>query len=195
MCTLGGTVRPERGRLCMDPKTYREARPMSRTLSTLERCGRVSAVLVLTLLTASAPAAWAPKDPPGCAANSVVSVSLFALRDADSDGVPETQVLGSAVPPLEHETIYYVATLAKLSATDCAFEGGTLRITTPDGQPHDFPAIPCIGGAGGAARPPTPPPAVALLARPTNPVGGGPQAPPPPTPRPPPPRAVPRPAH
>ena len=145
---------------------------MSRTLSTLERCRRVSAVLLLALIAHRAPDAWAHKDPPGCSANSVVSVSLFALRDANGDGVPETQVLSSAVPPLEHETIYYTATLAKLSASDCAFEGGTLRITTPDGQPHDFPAIPCIGGSACASDFTTPATAVPYVTSQTNLTGG-----------------------
>jgi len=145
---------------------------MSRTLSTLERCRRMSTVLLLTLLTHSAPDAWAHKDPPGCTADSVVSVSLFALRDADNDGVPETQILSSAVPPLEHETIYYTATLAKLAGTDCAFEGGTLRITTPDGQPHDFSSIPCIGGTGCATDFTTPTTAVPYVTSNANLTGG-----------------------
>ena len=79
----------------MNPNTFREAHAMSRT---------VSALLLPILLALSASTARAHKDPADCSANSVVSVSLFALRDANGDGVPETQIIGSPVPPLEHET-------------------------------------------------------------------------------------------
>ena len=147
----------------MNPNTFREAHAMSRT---------VSALLLPVLLALSASTARAHKNPANCSANSVVSVSLFAQRDADGDGVPETQIIGSPVPPLEHETVYYVARLAKLTASDCAFEGGTLRITTPDGVSHDFPGIPCIGGTGCVADFTTPATAVPYPADRANLLGG-----------------------
>src|SRR2546430_17302861 len=93
----------------MNPNTFREAHAMSRT---------VSALLLPILLALSASTARAHKDPADCSANSVVSVSLFAQRDADGDGVPETQIIGSPVPPLEPETAYYVPSAAKLTRTN-----------------------------------------------------------------------------
>src|SRR5207244_1167536 len=50
----------------------------------------------------------------------------------------------------ECELLTYGVTLAKSASGDpCAFEGGTITITTPDGMAHDVTpdaGVPCIGG-------------------------------------------------
>src|SRR5207247_1752524 len=53
----------------------------------------------------------------------------------------------------ECEQLYYKATLGiSPNGNPCAFEGGDITITTPDGTPHPAnPAggVPCIGGTAG----------------------------------------------
>src|SRR5205085_6721666 len=56
------------------------------------------------------------------------------------------------------ETIIYQATVGFRGGTDCAFENGTITITTPDGVAHDVtPAggVPKLGGTGGVASVPS----------------------------------------
>jgi len=57
---------------------------------------------------------------------------------------------GANVSPCE--TIVYQATVGFRGGADCAFEGGTITITTSDGVVHDVTPIggvPKIGGTGG----------------------------------------------
>ena len=90
--------------------------------------------------------AWAHQDPPGCSGTGV-DFRFDAFR---SDGSP----LGIG-DVSECETITYQIRVGKSNiGNPCAFEGGTIRITTPDGVVHNVTpggGVPCIGGTGACA--------------------------------------------
>jgi hypothetical protein len=84
--------------------------------------------------------ARAHEDPPGCF-ESGPGIVISVMR---ADGV--TGLVGAAS---QCETITYRVTLRKAIESDevCAFSGGTLTLTTPDGVVHDIDVnVPCIGG-------------------------------------------------
>ncbi len=82
-------------------------------------------------------------DPSGCTDNGG-GVSLAAFR---ADG---TTNIGSGTVS-DGEAINYKATLSALAAPNCAFQGGTWTLTTPDGVSHALGAVPRIGGTGVAS--------------------------------------------
>src|SRR5438105_3274821 len=85
-------------------------------------------------------AARAHEDPSGCF-ESLVALGISAFR---SDGV--TPLLGTIT---DCEQIFYVTRLQKGDDLDslCAFSGGSLTLTTPDGVVHTVSVdVPCIGG-------------------------------------------------
>ncbi len=91
-----------------------------------------------------APPAWAHQDPPGC--NGVgVGIAIFPFR---ADGV--TPVGSKSVTNCE--TLVFKAQVnyqpsGNPSVPTCAFEGGNLILTTPDGVNHTIATnIPCVGG-------------------------------------------------
>jgi hypothetical protein len=94
---------------------------------------------VTAVVLAAASGARAHTDPPGCFSPAVALV-LHAFR---ADGV--TPLTGSAT---ECETIQYRVTLQKAGGPEtCAFEGGSVTLTTPDGVVHPITSsVPCIGG-------------------------------------------------
>ncbi len=111
---------------------------------TTRRCWRrgclcCAAVVVL----AAGSSVRAHEDPPGCFETSAVAmVSLFRADQL-------TGVVGSVH---ECETIYYRALLQKGQDLDalCAFSGGQLTLTLPDGVTHTISTdVPCIGGNTG----------------------------------------------
>src|SRR2546425_72318 len=103
--------------------------------------GSAVAVLLAGLGLVAARDAMAHQDPPGCS-QSGPAIVLGVLR---ADGV--TGLSGSVSPC---ETIKYMVTLRKAAptnATICAFEGGMLTLTTPDGTTHTVNGnVPCLGG-------------------------------------------------
>ncbi|MDD5356699.1 MAG: hypothetical protein PHS53_00920 [Candidatus Pacebacteria bacterium] len=87
--------------------------------------------------------ARADVDPAGCTDNGG-GVSVAAFR---ADG---TTNIGSGTVT-DGEAIKYKATLSALPTPNCAFEGGTWTLTTPDGVSHNLGAVPRIGGTGVAS--------------------------------------------
>ena len=89
------------------------------------------------------PPAWAHQDPPGC--NGVgVGIAIFPFR---ADGV--TPIGSGSVTNCE--TLVFKAQVkyqpSTTSVPTCAFEGGTLSLTTPDGVSHTIATnVPCVGG-------------------------------------------------
>ena len=112
--------------------------------------GTFAPVWIALLALVGAGTAWAHQDPPGCSGTGV-AITFEVFR---ADGVTPVDLTQSVT---ECETIVYSVSLAPSgtgSGTPCAFEGGTITITTPDGMPHDVTpsgGVPCIGGtiAGG----------------------------------------------
>src|ERR1051325_9054396 len=112
--------------------------------------GTFAPVLIALLVLAGAGTAWAPQDPPGCSGTGV-AITFEVFR---ADGVTPVDLTQTVT---ECETIVYSVSLAPSgtgTGTPCAFEGGTITITTPDGMSHDVTpssGVPCIGGtvAGG----------------------------------------------
>lgn len=99
-----------------------------------------------------ATSAGAHEDPPGC--NQTGPQLILGVFFAD--GV--TPVQG---PLTQCETIVYRVTLSKPNdPTVCAFQGGTLTVTTPNGVIHNLTpggGIPCLGGTSGGCNPAEPP--------------------------------------
>src|SRR6185369_15459644 len=98
-----------------------------------------AAATTLGLLFTALPAG-ADVDPAACTDNGG-GISVAAFR---ADGVTNIGV-GTVT---DGEAIKYQATLSALGGTNCAFEGGTWTLTTPDGVSHGLGAIPRIGGTG-----------------------------------------------
>src|SRR5262245_46619573 len=80
----------------------------------------------------------AHNDPAGCYATGVaVTISLYR-----ADG---STAIGGTVS--ECERMIYRVRLAKTMPKACAFSGGTLTLTTPDGVAHPIATpVPCVGG-------------------------------------------------
>ncbi len=109
-----------------------------------------AAMLCGVMLMLAAASARAHQDPPGCSATGGdVVIQVFQADETTPHPVSE--------PISECETICYRGVLSEATSTSgvCAFDGGTLTLTTPDGVPHNVtPAptptaprgIPCIGG-------------------------------------------------
>src|SRR6266436_3374827 len=93
----------------------------------------LAAVALLSLIgvlgALVAPPAWAHQDPPGCNGPSV-GIAIFPFR---ADGV--TPLGSNSVTNCE--TLVFKAQVKYQASTTsvptCAFEGGTLTLTTPDG--------------------------------------------------------------
>ena len=101
------------------------------------------ALVVVAFAIAGGRSAWAHQDPPGCSGTGV-DFRFDAFR---AGGAP----IGSG-EVTECETITYQITIGKsFIGNPCAFEGGTMKITTPDGIVHNVTpggGVPCIGGTG-----------------------------------------------
>src|SRR6266404_857709 len=104
----------------------------------------LGALVALVLGVLAASPAWAHQDPPGC--NGVgVGIAIFPFR---ADGV--TPVGSKSVTNCE--TLVFKAQVnyqpsGNPSVPTCAFEGGNLILTTPDGVNHTIATnIPCVGG-------------------------------------------------
>ena len=83
------------------------------------------------MLLGGARAAWAHQDPAGCLRPGV-AIEFKAFR---ADGVNEISGTDTVSPC---ETIIYRVRLSKQNDPQvCAFEGGKIFITTPDGVRHD----------------------------------------------------------
>jgi hypothetical protein len=80
----------------------------------------------------------AHNDPARCNATGVaLTIALYR-----ADGT--TALIGTAS---ECERMTYRVRLAKATPTACAFSGGTLTLTTPDGVAHPIATpVPCVGG-------------------------------------------------
>jgi hypothetical protein len=109
--------------------------------------GVIAALALLTLVRGSATRAHMdPAGPPGCSATGV-SIVLQAFRADQLTPIDLSQSISTC------ETLCFRTVLGKPQNNSvCAFEDGTLTITTPDGQLHDVtPAggIPCLGGTNG----------------------------------------------
>src|SRR6266478_6445702 len=101
----------------------------------------ILSVVAVLLLVGGAQAAWAHQDPPGCN-NEGPGIAIFPFR---ADGVTP---IGSN-PVSNCETIVFKAQVKYQASTTsvptCAFEGGNLILTTPDGIDHTT-NVPCVGG-------------------------------------------------
>ncbi len=97
--------------------------------------------IVLLALAMYIPSANAHVDPVGCTSTGA-AISLSVYR---ADGV--TPVSGSGTVS-DGEVLKYQATLSWAGGTNCAFEGGTWNLTTPDGVVTNLGAVPQIGGSG-----------------------------------------------
>src|SRR5213594_1940822 len=129
-------------------KMKRRAASTSRTGAVSGRAltrGIFAPTLIVLLALAGAGTAWAHQDPPGCSGTGV-AITFEVFR---ADGVTPVDLTQTVT---ECETIVYSVSLAPSgtgTGTPCAFEGGTITITTPDGMPHDVTpsgGVPCIGG-------------------------------------------------
>jgi hypothetical protein len=99
---------------------------------------RLGGRLALGIALASASSAFAHVDPPDCSGTGV-ALQLNIFR---ADGV--TAVVG---PVSQCENINYQVILTKSSDGACAFSGGTLTLTLPDGTNDVLSSdVPCIGG-------------------------------------------------
>src|SRR3989442_11850974 len=101
----------------------------------------VPSLVALSVLI-SAASAWAHVEPLGCAGDFVT----MGIRIFRADHI--TQIAGGeTVSPCE--TIEYEVTVAAPGGNTCAFQGGQVFVTTPDGVLNDVtPAggVPCLGG-------------------------------------------------
>src|SRR6185295_19413422 len=103
---------------------------------------------VILLIATSATVATAHVDPTGCSGNFVTT----GIRVFRADGTTEIPGGGTVSPC---ETIQYQMSVAHVAGT-CAFQGGAMFITTPDGvQTNVTPAggIPCLGGTTAPCSP------------------------------------------
>ena len=98
-------------------------------------------LLGLGLVLGGASGGWANQDPPGCSGTGVT----LELRAFDAGGLE----IPLDVAVKECQEISYQAKIAKPAGSTCAFEGGTITISTPDGVPHNATpvgGVPCLGG-------------------------------------------------
>src|SRR5262245_34727703 len=101
-----------------------------------------AAALLVTVLAAPGARVWAHQDPSGCDSTGVD----FAIGGFRADG---TTPVGLADTVSECETLCVRAIImSPEDPTVCAFQGGTLSITTPTGTTvvADMNDIPCLGG-------------------------------------------------
>ena len=100
-------------------------------------------VAALVLILTGTSSAWAHQDPIDCSQPTIV----FGMRAffAGTNIQIETAARINECTEVEYKA--FVMSIG--SAIACAFQGGTITITTPDGEDHDAtPAggIPCLGG-------------------------------------------------
>jgi hypothetical protein len=107
-------------------------------MNTGYRLGGRLVATALGIALACTSSALAHNDPPGCSATGVsIEVRVFRM-----DGV--TGVVGAVS---QCEDINYQVVIKKSSAAACAFSGGTLTLTLPDGSMNQISGnVPCIGG-------------------------------------------------
>ena len=99
----------------------------------------------LALALIALPAVQAHIEPEGCTATGG-GMSFGALRSDGLTDIPDEGLVA------DNEIIKYRVTLSGAGPSVCAFEGGTLTITTPDHVVHDVTppgGFPIIGGSGG----------------------------------------------
>ncbi len=113
-----------------------------RLFSSKAMLGSATALTLLGSLSFALPVS-ADVDPGGCTDNGG-GISIAAFR---ADGTTNIGV-GTVV---DGENINYKATISALPSPNCAFEGGTWNLTTPDGVVHPLGALPRIGGTGVAS--------------------------------------------
>src|SRR5882724_9453182 len=110
--------------------------------------GTFAPVLIALLVLAGAGTAWAHQDPPGCSGTGV-AITFEVFRSDGTTPVDLSQTVS------ECELITYQVTISPSGeGNPCAFEGGTVTVTTPDGVANDVTpsgGVPCMGGtaAGG----------------------------------------------
>ena len=96
---------------------------------------------VLGIILGAISSARAHSDPAGCYA-VIVSIEISAFR---ADGVTP---VGALIVGCE-QILYQTRIGKEDNSSLCAFSGGTLTLTTPDGVAHTVSAdVPCIGGDG-----------------------------------------------
>ena len=95
--------------------------------------------LLIAASLAVASAAQAHDDPPGCSSTGA-ALMVSAFRGSGP--------VGLSGPASECEQISYKLTLQTADPAACAFSGGVLTLTTPDGVVHTISDdLPCIGAA------------------------------------------------
>src|SRR5262249_60029600 len=109
--------------------------------------GLAAAAVMLLAGTLTGPA-WGHVDPTGCN-NPAVGMIIATFRGDKTTPISTTETVS------ECETVCFQVTLRKRDLPSfCAFQGGTLTLTLPDGTATTLATgtdIPCIGGS------PTPP--------------------------------------
>ena len=104
---------------------------------------RLTAVVAFLLIgavqTARAHQDGAAASPPSTCSGVGVGISIFPFR---ADGSP----LGSGIVS-NCEALFFKSTVNYQGSRTCAFESGTVTLTTPDGVPHTVASsVPCVGG-------------------------------------------------
>jgi hypothetical protein len=106
------------------------------------RLSRSILLLETVMMFATGQAAMGNANPPGCFVGTGLNLGMY------SDSNATTSVIGQ--PLADGQTVYYRVTLSQ-SGNNCAFQGGTITIITPDGVTHDVTpvgGIPLICGDG-----------------------------------------------
>src|ERR1051326_418795 len=100
-----------------------------------------SVALLLTVAqTARAHQDGPNASPPSACSGVGVGISIFPFRADGTD-------LGSGTVT-NCEALIFKSTVNYQGTATCAFESGTLTLTTPDGAPHTIAAtVPCVGGS------------------------------------------------
>ena len=112
--------------------------------------GMRAIVAALVLILTGTSSAWAHQDPADCSQPTIVfgMKAYFAGTDV--------QIQTAALIDECTEVEYQAFVMAIGNPIACAFQGGTITITTPDGAPHNAtPAggIPCLGGTSAPCTP------------------------------------------
>src|SRR5262245_32575044 len=129
--------------------------------------GVIAAGLAAVIFGGASPAG-AHQTPAGCFGNGVrISINSFrkvcsndatkkCTTDGDCGAGNTCQTVGLVGPISECELIFYQATLAHSGVPgDCAFSGGTFKVTLPDGSKADVSLnVPCLGGNTTDPNPP-----------------------------------------